>query len=94
MQGTERTHKSATRAILKQHTQQNSGVNRDSWAAEISGKISLYNVPIQDFLKDYVPCFTEYDNPRPWTDPTEVFSAVPTTGKESNKYSYLVSIAV
>ena len=91
MQGTERTHKSATRAVFKQHTQQNSEVNKDSWAAEIRGKISLVNEPLQNFFKDYVPCHSVFSHSRPWTDPSEVFKAVPQTGHETNKYRHLVS---
>ncbi|EPS93540.1 hypothetical protein FOMPIDRAFT_93727 [Fomitopsis schrenkii] len=90
MQGTERTHKSATRAVLKQHTHQNSEANKDSWAAEIGGKISLVNEPLHDFFRDYVPCHSEFVGLRPWTDPAKVFEAVPSSGKETDKYPHLI----
>ena len=90
MQGTERTHKSGTRALYKQHTRQSSEVNKDSWAAEIKDKISLVDKPLQEFFKDYVPCYSEFNHSRPWTDPTEVFKEVPQSGRETEKYRYFV----
>ncbi|EPS95918.1 hypothetical protein FOMPIDRAFT_1100799, partial [Fomitopsis schrenkii] len=74
----------------KEHTRQNSEVNKDSWAAEISGKISLINEPLQDFFEDYVPCHSKFEGHRPWTDPAEVFKAVPSSGKETDKYPHLI----
>ncbi|EPS97656.1 hypothetical protein FOMPIDRAFT_87218, partial [Fomitopsis schrenkii] len=90
MQGTERTHKSATNAVFKEHTHQNSEANKDSWAAEIGGKISLVNEPLDVFFRDYVPCHSEFVGLRPWTDPAEVFEAVPSSGKETDKYPHLI----
>ena len=92
MQGTDCTHKSATQAVFKQYTQQHSEVNKDPWTAEISGKISLVNEPLKNFFKSYIPYFTEYVDPRPRIEPLEVFAAIPTSGHETDKYSYLVSV--
>ncbi|KAI0730061.1 hypothetical protein C8Q72DRAFT_776846 [Fomitopsis betulina] len=91
MQGTERTHKSATTAVFKQHTRQTSEVNKDSWAAEISGKISLVDKPLQTFFQEYVPCSSDFEGLRPWTDPAEVFTAVPSSGLEKEKYPELLN---
>ena len=63
MQGTERTHKSATRTVFKQHTHQNSEVNKDSWAAEISGKISLVDAHPGDSKEIYSQYKTNTSNP-------------------------------
>ena len=91
MQGTERTHKSATTAVFKQHTRQTSEVNKDSWAAEISDKISPVDKPLQALFQEYVPCSSDFEGLRPWTDPAEVFTAVPSSGLEKEKYPELVS---
>ena len=92
MYGTERTHKSATRSVYKQHTHQHSEVNKDSWAAEISEKISLVNEPLETFFSGYVPCHRNFNGERPWTDPAEVFAKVPISGREKNKYRHLVCV--
>ncbi|KAI0729236.1 hypothetical protein C8Q72DRAFT_944115 [Fomitopsis betulina] len=90
MQGTERTHNSATRAVFKQHTRQTSEVNKDSWAAEISGNISLVDKPLPAFFREYVPCNRNLNGLRPWANPAEVFAAVPSSGRETKKYPELL----
>ena len=91
IQGTDRTHKSATRAVFQQHTHWDSEVNEDPWAAEINGKINVVDEPLQQFFRDYVPCHSEFNNLRPWNDPAEVFGKVPKSGQECKNYPHLVS---
>ena len=92
MQVVERAHNSATTLVSDHSTQQN--VNEDPWAAEISGKVILSNEPLIDFFKKYVPCHSALNHSRPWTDPTEVFEAVPTGSEhETDKYRHLVSMS-
>ncbi|KAI0733662.1 hypothetical protein C8Q72DRAFT_933312 [Fomitopsis betulina] len=39
---------------------------------------------------DYVPSRSEFETPRPWTNPTKVFEAVFTSEQETDNYSYLI----
>lgn len=76
--------------MFDEDTREDSELNNGLRAAEISGKISLVNDELPSFFRDYVPSRSEFETPRPWTNPTKVFEAVFTSEQETDNYSYLV----
>ncbi|KAH9930100.1 uncharacterized protein B0H18DRAFT_1209596 [Fomitopsis serialis] len=86
MYGTPRIQKSNVSITQKKQTLQSSEVNKESWAAEIDGKISLFDEDIKDFFDVYVPFDNPFGGSRPWSDPAAVFADVPSSGPETARY--------
>lgn len=92
MQATPPSNKSGTKTTNKSQTLQTSELNRDSWADEIEGKINLFDKPLGEFFKQFVPSPSPFLGKRPWSHPTDVFRAAPITTKEADTYKHTVSI--
>ncbi|KAH9930115.1 uncharacterized protein B0H18DRAFT_1209607 [Fomitopsis serialis] len=91
MQGTPSKKKSSTGITQHEQTLQSSQVNKDSWASEIDGKISLFDRTLPEFFQHYVPCESPFPGDRPWREASDVFGDVPVDGKETAKYPELLS---
>lgn len=92
MQGNPLSNKSGTKTTMRSHTLATSELNTDSWTDELKGKINLFDEPLGEFFRQFVPSQRAFVGQRPWSDPTEVFSAVPTTTKEVETYPHIVSV--
>ena len=91
MQATPRSNKSGTKTTKKSQTLQTSELNRDSWADELKDKISLFDQSLGEFFNQLVPSASPFVGTRPWSDPTDIFAAVPHTRKEIDTYEHIVS---
>lgn len=67
MQATPPSNKSGTKTTNRSQTLQTSELNRDSWADELKGKISLFDEPLGEFFKQLVPSSTAFVGKRPWS---------------------------
>ncbi|KAH9930114.1 uncharacterized protein B0H18DRAFT_1209606 [Fomitopsis serialis] len=93
MYGTHPSRKSGVAITNKKQTLRTSEVNKDpdSWAAEIDGKINLFDKSHKEFFEVYVPFEDPFGGARPWDDPAAVFADVRTVGRETAMYPALIS---
>ena len=75
-------------------TLQTSALDGDSWADELKDKASLFDESLGEFFSKLVPCARPFAGIRPWSDPTDVFAAVPHTKNEIDTYGPIVSISI
>ncbi|TFY54158.1 hypothetical protein EVJ58_g9019, partial [Rhodofomes roseus] len=90
MYGTMRSRKSGNGVATKEQAVGSSEVNKDSWAAEINGKINVFDKSLVEFFDTYVPCEAASRAARPWNDPATPFKTVPTTGRETEMYPHII----
>lgn len=90
--GTPATKKGTTSHSRYEDTRQTSEVNRQSWAKEIEGKISVFDGAVDDFLDIFVPKPGSEYSEKPFDAKMKnAFKDINTEkGKEAEKYPSLV----